>query len=49
MNLVQFLKTVDEYTLNADKSTLEGVIHELARTLPEAESDSFLGKLCTGS
>ena len=45
MKLPAFLKSVDQYTVTMTHKQLEGFVHELARTLPEADRDDFLDKL----
>ena len=45
MKLPAFLKSVDEYTKRINHEQLEGFVHELARTLPEADRDEFLDAL----
>ncbi|MDY3850084.1 MAG: hypothetical protein SOZ46_04625 [Bullifex sp.] len=45
MKLPAFLKSVDQYTVTMTHEQLEGFVHELARTLPEADRDDFLDKL----
>ena len=45
MKLPAFLKSVDQYTVTMTHEQLEGFVHELARTLPEADRDDFLDAL----
>ena len=45
MKLPAFLKSVDEYTKRMNHEQLEGFVHELARTLPEADCDDYLDAL----
>lgn len=45
MKLPAFLKSVDQYTVTMTHEQLEGFVHELARTLPEADRDDFLDTL----
>ena len=45
MKLPAFLKSVDQYTVTMTHEQLEGFVHELARTLTEADRDDFLDKL----
>ena len=45
MNLIQFLKQVDQSVSRLSKNELGAFIHETARTLPEYQRDMFLGKL----
>lgn len=45
MNLIQFLKQVDQSVSRLSKNELGKFIHETARTLPEYQRDMFLGKL----
>lgn len=42
MNLVQFLKKVDDTVCDMTKEQLQPYVHELARTLPENERQHFL-------
>ena len=45
MKLPQFLDRVDKYTENMTHEQIESVIHEIARTLGEANRDKFLKTL----
>lgn len=45
MNLMQFLKQVDQIASPLSKNELLSFIHEIARTLPEVQRDAFLNKL----
>ena len=45
MKLPAFLKSVDQYTVTMTHEQLEGFVHELARTLPEADCDDYLDAL----
>lgn len=42
MNLVQFLNKVDETISGYDCKKLLGIIHEIARTLPEQERKDLI-------
>lgn len=45
MNLPQFLKEVDHLSEIMSKNELSVVLHDIARTLPEADREDFLGRL----
>jgi len=45
MNLLQFLKRVDEEAINMSWEQLTFFLHDLARTLPENKRLEFLTKL----
>ena len=47
MNLVQFLKKVDETVSGMTKEQLQIYVHEIARTLPEDKRQHFLEILDT--
>ncbi len=47
MNLPEFLKKTDAIAESLTKEQLSGVIHQIARTLPEERRNEFLKLLCT--